>query len=261
MDGLESLWVRSWRLRSLLQEYNGEIPLNDFIEKYERIHSLEIWFTFLTGKMPESRLSWYKVKYSRYFIKMLLKSMGLYHLAKNLLMKHKPSFLLQYENVRNYGSNSLPEIIKPSAVINMILYDKNYGSNMARLAKAINVSLKEYEKEAYRQFRLTKEKLFEAIAQQERYKLILAYFRLADSIGHVFNNNRRKLFKAYIALDRLAYLVRREYDGAILILSDHGMTSEGEHSTRSFWSLNIRPLFIPRSIADLNKLVTEIVKM
>jgi len=259
MDGLEARWVKRWKLKNLLQEYHGEIPLTEFKERYGRIHSLEIWTTFLTGKMPEKALSWYEVRFSKPFVKKILKKMRLYNVVKDVLMKFKPSLFLKYENVKKHSSRTLPDIIKPSLTIDMILYD-NYEGNFRRLAKAINRGFKEYEEEVYRQFRNSEEKLLRTINLQERYKLILAYFRLADSIGHVFVKRKRKLFKAYLALDRLAYLVRKKYDGAILIISDHGMTEEGEHSMESFWSLNVKPPLIPKSIVDLNSLVLELAK-
>lgn len=257
MDGLEAKFVEKWKLRNLLQEYHGTISLNNFKEKYGRIHSLEIWTAFLTGKMPEKTLCWYKVRASVSFAKKILRYTKLYGIAKKIFVKYKPGVLVEYQSVKKYGLNALPDKIQPSATVDMILYDK-YGSKFRKLARAINKDLKEYEEESYRQFRERMNKLKKLISGQERYRLILAYFRLADNMGHVFSKHRKKVFQAYLALDRLAYLVRRRYRGVVLIMSDHGMNENGEHSMESFWSLNTKPPFTPRSIIELHDLVLKL---
>lgn len=54
-------------------------------------------------------------------------------------------------------------------------------------------------------------------------------------------------------------LIPLSKDYAILIVSDHGFDiKEHYHSQWGFWSLNIKPPFIPNKITDFKRLVLKI---
>lgn len=61
IDGLD--YRTALKLPSLRQEAHGVISLKEYMQRYGRVHSLEVWYSFLTGEMPRERLSWYSVNW------------------------------------------------------------------------------------------------------------------------------------------------------------------------------------------------------
>lgn len=68
----------------------------------------------------------------------------------------------------------------------------------------------------------------------------MAYFNLADAIGHLSFGVSTKMKKVYEELENLATKIRNADDFA-LIVSDHGMKAVGrygDHTKRGFYSAN-----------------------
>lgn len=110
------------------------------------------------------------------------------------------------------------------------------------LADAIRESINAYVKKVWEIHRYRKKIFLECLNKD--WKLLMAWFDLADLLGHVFiKKNPIKLFKGYVELNDIAKLARSKLaNTAILIVSDHGMKPrpKGNH----FYKLVIK-------IADL----------
>ncbi|OIO64092.1 hypothetical protein AUJ68_07200 [Candidatus Woesearchaeota archaeon CG1_02_57_44] len=79
--------------------------------------------------------------------------------------------------------------------------------------------------------------------------LIVAYFSLADTVGHVCFGDERRMRSVYAMLDELAGRIMALMPGPTLICSDHGMRAlgrYGDHSREGFWSTNTASLGRPR---------------
>lgn len=254
IDGLDHRLAREFRMRSLLQEYNGVIDLSEFQQRYGRVHSLEIWHTFLTGEMPPEKLSWVTPTRLLDYSKRVADLLGVRRAARRVALALGLSRIL----TREYKvPKALPDLVDGSRTIGMVLYDDVRGS-MGRLAKAIKKGVQEYEREAYLQFYGKRRAILALLA--EDFKLALAYIRLLDSIGHVYPRSKLKLMKAYSKVNSLVSAVRARFSGAVMVVSDHGMDHTGMHYPEAFWSLNTKPPFHPRRVADLHELVLKLVE-
>jgi predicted AlkP superfamily pyrophosphatase or phosphodiesterase len=72
------------------------------------------------------------------------------------------------------------------------------------------------------------------------YEIIMGYFSLADTIGHLSFGNKPKMRIIYKELDDLVVKAKQREDN-ILVVSDHGMEAIsrfGDHSNYGFWSLS-----------------------
>lgn len=108
----------------------------------------------------------------------------------------------------------------------------------------------------------------EALRESEEWKLFMAYFDLADLMGHVYIAKRPlRLMHAYLELDALARNLQAIVpDSLFLIVSDHGMkVSEdgvsGTHTDYAFWSLNVETDWSPSDFTDFYPKILEWVKM
>lgn len=252
IDGLDHRLVRKLRLRSLLQEYSGIIDLTEFQQRYGRVHSLEIWHTFLTGEMPPEKLSWVTPTRLLEYSKKIASILRVRKAARRIALTLGLSSIL----TREYRApRALPDLVDSSRTIGMILYDDTRRS-MRRLAKAMKRGIRAYEKEAYTQFYEKRKRILALLS--EDFKLALAYIRLLDNIGHIYPHSKLKLLKAYTLVNSLASIVRARFSGVVMVVSDHGMDSGGAHYPEAFWSLSTMPPIHPKSVADLHKLALKL---
>jgi len=78
-------------------------------------------------------------------------------------------------------------------------------------------------------------------------KLIMVYYHFTDELGHLspFRYNKNKILQLYSKAEEITMRFKQWFlkfgDDVVLVLSDHGMTEDGEHSNHGFYSLN-KPL-------------------
>jgi predicted AlkP superfamily pyrophosphatase or phosphodiesterase len=73
-----------------------------------------------------------------------------------------------------------------------------------------------------------------------KFDLLLGYFNIADSIGHLSFGITEKMNKIYKELDKLAQTLK-DSNESVLIISDHGMKAVGrygDHNPNGFYSYN-----------------------
>ena len=78
---------------------------------------------------------------------------------------------------------------------------------------------------------------------KKRYEIIMGYFSLVDTIGHLSFGIKPKMKIIYEELDNLVKLTKGRIKGKIIILSDHGMKAVGrfgDHANYGYWSCNLK---------------------
>lgn len=98
------------------------------------------------------------------------------------------------------------------------------------------------EKFIWKSFSSMRKRCFKAL--ESDWRLIMAYFRYADPLGHLFRSDLTKMWEGYNMADEIiADLKSRvnEEDTLLLVVSDHGMKPLGRygiHSDHAFYSTN-----------------------
>jgi len=226
LDGLDHELVSQRRLKGLLQAEHGEYPIEpDLCPKGAPLTPV-VYASLITGLRPEGHgiRSWFNEEgdiVSRDDIK-----------ARTLFDKIKPSIALF---VPGFNEDMMPSYLKA----------------------ACELGFKGYLKHIWRMYKRRRSAMFKAMRWP--WRLFMAWFCLADAIGHLCLVKRpHEVQRAYFELDRLARRVKAEIGEApLLIVSDHGMTiSEdgltGTHTDRGFYSLS-RPMGLkPKGVLDLH---------
>jgi hypothetical protein len=93
-------------------------------------------------------------------------------------------------------------------------------------------------------------------ALMEDHDFILAYFSLADVLGHLNFGDSGMMKIVYDDFNAIAASVR----GQLIVLSDHGMVNVGmfgDHSNYGFWSTAYRDLGNPK-ITSFGKIIADL---
>jgi len=264
LDGLEYEVVTKLKLHALLQSVYGYIDVG-----YLRtLLTPVIWTCFITGREHEEHgvYSWWR--FSRY--KLLDK---LAHWVRyNVPVIKSMSTAKLKRMLRIFGLRPRPtlredlhfptifDLIKPSVALFVPGYSeepwiRDYYS------EAFEKGVKEAEKAVWHVHECRKRKLLEELKKNSDWKLFMAWFDLADWIGHFYmGKSKLKIMKAYFELNRLAARVKKMVpkDTLFMIASDHGMELGGHHSPRAFYSFNIDPGWRPRKITEYFNFIVSI---
>ena len=122
------------------------------------------------------------------------------------------------------------------------------------------MKIEEYDALIFRNHKENKDELMASL--EEEYELVLAYFNLADMIGHLSFGLKAKMKVIYKELDSLASLVRKKCEN-LLIVSDHGMRPigrYGDHTNYGFWSFSEEVELKEPKITKLRSFVEDILK-
>jgi len=158
---------------------------------------------------------------------------------------------------------SLFDLIEPSIAIHVPGY--NYPTwARYKLAEALSSSIEEYARVAWGLYELEKRELINTLKRSTNWKLVMAWFGIADYLGHVyFRSNPSIIRQVYEDLNGFAQQVSKliPENTVLLIVSDHGMEAdpegEGRHSDHAFWSLNIDTEWQPKRFTDFFPKILE----
>jgi len=204
LDALDYNMVKKYDCKNLMQLESGQTDLAEF--KLER--TVVLWASFLTGRNMEEKIpletQWeFKLKLEDTFF---------------------PSF-------KTYRAVDVPAFS---------LKEKNHAEER-RLLKAYfdeKTIIEEYDDVVWKNHEENKEDFFDSIGC---FDIVMAYFDLADAIGHLSFGAPEKMERVYSELEKMAKEVKSSSDELILIISDHGMKAigrYGDHSRNGFYSLN-----------------------
>jgi len=206
LDGLEYDYVVEFNCKNLMQESFGKTDISEFSEP----RTVVIWSSFLAGKNLEERI----LKMGKNFWKFQLDpSETFFSKFKKWKAIDVPGFTYKYENHK-----------REREALKAYFEDK--------------ISVEEHDAIAFENHRENKEELFEALKKD--YEIVMGYFALADTIGHLSFGVKPKMKLIYKELDDIAKKVRKKVD-KVLIVSDHGMKAigrYGDHSNYGFWSFS-----------------------
>jgi hypothetical protein len=203
LDALDLEQVKKYGCKHLLQQEYGKTDLSDF----KQPRTVVLWASFLTGKNMEPKIplktQWeFKLKPEQTFLKFSNK----YKTIDLPAFSHKPSHTKERKLLKGYFEEKS--------------------------------TIEEYDKHVWKTHEENKTEFFEAL---NNFDLLLGYFNLADSIGHLSFGIEEKMTKVYQELDDLAKKVMESVEDTILIISDHGMKPigrYGDHNQNGFYSFN-----------------------
>ena len=202
LDALDLEQVKKFNCKHLLQKEYGKTDLSDF----KQPRTVVLWSSFLTGKNMEPQIpiktQWeFKVKPEQTF----LKYFKTYKTIDVPAFSHKPSHVNERELLKGYFEEK--------------------------------VTVEEFDELVWKIHEENKKEFFEALG---KFDLLMGYFNLADSIGHLSFGISEKMAKVYQELEQLAEKIK-DADDSVLIISDHGMKAigrYGDHNRNGFYSFN-----------------------
>lgn len=100
------------------------------------------------------------------------------------------------------------------------------------------ITVEEFEALVWKIHEENKKEIFASLG---KFDLVMGYFNLADSIGHLSFGISEKMKDVYEELEGLAKEVRNSSEDFVLTISDHGMKALGrfgDHSDNGFYSVN-----------------------
>ena len=264
LDGLEYNLVIQWKLRSIMQKTYGKLHISpNYYHKDENVpYTPIIWASFITGIPPERHGIKSIFTYGKFLDK--IRNMPVIRSIKGKRqifwrLGLKPRVV----NKKDLGKETLFERITPSVAVDVPAYNEPSEVNL-RLANAImKKGVKHYVNAVWKVYQNRKKRVFEKI--HEDWKLLMAYFKISDLLGHVYiAKSPEHLRRVYLELDRLVYELKTKLSDDILflIVSDHGMQPSddgvtGTHSKHAFWSLNIDTNWRPKDITDFYPKIIE----
>lgn len=225
LDGLEYEYVKEFNCKHLMQASFGKTDISEFTEP----RTIVIWSSFLAGKNLEEKILslgkedlWmFRVKPEETFFSSF----------KTWRAIDVPGFTHKYENHKRER-----ELLK------------------AFFKERTTVG--EYDKVAFENYKENKEEFFEVL--EDDYEIIMGYFALADTIGHLSFGLKNKMKIVYKELDNLVRKTEDNVDGKILIISDHGMKAIGrfgDHSSYGFWSTSCGTKLENPKITEFRKII------
>jgi hypothetical protein len=220
LDALDLCMVEKFNCENLMQLECGQTEISDFPLK----RTVALWSSFLAGKNLDAQIplktQWeFRLSSNDTFLKFFSK-----HLAIDVPgYSHKPSHAEERELLKGYFEQG--------------------------------TSVEEFDAFVWKLHEENKKEFFASFG---KYELLMGYFNLADSIGHLSFGMPEKMKSVYKELEGLAKEVRNSSEDFILIISDHGMTALGrfgDHSDNGFFSVNKKlGLVLPR-ITDFYDLI------
>ncbi len=223
LDALDKNLVEKFNCRNLMQKEYGRTDLS----KFNLARTVVLWSSFLTGKNMEKKIP---IKGQWKF--QLKKEETFFKFFKTFKTIDVPAFSLKQKN-HEKERKLLAEFFKNESALGIYnnLVWKNHNEN--------------------------KKDFFNSLG---KFDIIMAYFDLADAIGHLNFGNAKEMIKVYQELDVMVKQIRNIKD-LILIISDHGMEAIGgfgDHTKNGFYSANKKLGLTNPQITDFFNVIKQI---
>ncbi len=203
LDALDLNMIRNFKCKNLEQKEYGQTDISDFNEA----RTIVLWASFLTGKNMESRVP----------------------------LETQWEFKLDPEETFLKFCGSHKAIDVPS----LSFKQENHAEERKLLKEYFddNTTTEEYDAAVWKFHEENKKEFFDSVG---KFDLVMGYFNLADSIGHLSFGISEKMRSVYHELEGLAEETK-DSDDFILVISDHGMKPigrYGDHTKNGFYSAN-----------------------
>ncbi len=203
LDGLEYNCVLEFNCRNLMQEYYGKTDISMFKEP----RTVVIWSSFLAGENLEGEI-----------------------------LRHGDLWSYRLEPERTFFSK-----FERWKAIDVPGFTHKYEAHsfQRKLLKSFfdgEATIQEYDRAAFKHHIENKDEFMQAL--QQDLDILMGYFPLADTIGHLSFGVKTKMRIIYRELDSIAAEVRKA-GHKLLIVSDHGMKPVGrfgDHTGYGYWS-------------------------
>lgn len=289
IDGLEADLVKKWNLKGFMQKYYGVHDVISAKLPNDPIYTPLIWAAFLTGKpgylygfdfneILKRRIQLgYRIP--RVIAEIRMKLFGRRNLHLRPLFIKMGIFQTNgitnnaYEIERlpeNVFTDTLPTIAKKLGYRVWIKEFPSYNDQQrAKLRGAISSLVFGKDSDILRREEFLTEKLFnEATRSISSHDLVLYYTDLIDLANHrLYRPGDIKsmtiLASYYKKIEKLVTNTVKSFnDLAVMVVSDHGFDPvRQEHSDHGFWSLNIKPPRIPKTILDFKNIILELLDL
>jgi len=267
LDGLDYGLVKRWKLKSLLQKRHGvfEIGREYFHPTIGEPYTPIIWASIITGRKPQEHgvKDWWV--YGN-FLDRLKYLPIIRHIKGKRKLLRKMGLKPRVVSRCDVRCRTIFDVVKPSVAVYVPAYNDPTIFH-ERLSKVVAHGIDEYIREIWNVHEERKRAVFEALEENREWKLFMAYFDIADLLGHVCLVKRPlKLMKAYLELNKLAgKLQSLAPDSVFLIMTDHCMEPSddgvtGVHAKHAFWSLNIDIEWEPKDYTDYYHKILEWVR-
>lgn len=274
-DALDSRLVSRWRLGNLLQATNGTLKVGrDYFHEVAKMpFSPTIWTSFITGRSPSEHGVAYFFNYGNtlniardfFMSNMIGKRVGRFPLVQKLREYVRVRVNRRPVGAQDlHGLTTIAHVCRPSVVLGMPSCDDPFGLRLMVSRAVGKASTSDATSDIWKIHRTRANLVLHALRRNTDWKLFMAYFDLADLIGHIFLTKPRPLMKAYVELDWLAGLIKKELPPhtVFLVVSDHGMQVSpdgvgGVHSDTAFWSLNFDSQWAPNDFTDYYGKIVE----
>jgi hypothetical protein len=202
LDALDLEQVKKYNCKNLMQTECGKTDLSDFTQP----RTVVLWSSFLTGKNLEPQIplktQWeFKVEPEQTFLKFF----ETYKTIDVPAFSHKPSHVKERQLLKGFFEDT--------------------------------ATVEEFDEFVWRIHDENKKEFFEAVG---KFDLVMGYFNLADSIGHLSFGIPEKMAVVYQELEQMAEKIK-DVDETVLVISDHGMKAVGrfgDHNRNGFYSFN-----------------------
>jgi predicted AlkP superfamily pyrophosphatase or phosphodiesterase len=202
LDALDQEQVEKYNCKNLMQKEYGKTNISDF----KQARTVVLWASFLTGKNMEPQIplktQWeFKINVDQTFLKFFKK----YKAIDVPALSHKSSHIQERKLLKGYFEEKS--------------------------------TIDEYDNLVWKIHEENKKEFLNSVG---KFDLLLGYFNIADSIGHLSFGITEKMNKIYKELDKLAQTLK-DSNESVLIISDHGMKAVGrygDHNPNGFYSYN-----------------------
>jgi len=243
LDGLDYRYVERWRLKNLLQHSHGTYSVSEF--RQVKNLSLSVWATFITGKYHRFGNWWDKPALIKLADKIPISDRWKWRFAKLLGARIIDKRFLK--------APSLFDQVEGAIAVNVPVYNEQTRYHVRKL-DALHFHGVEAYKRVVKQNHV--ERLNETLdaIESSGWRLLMSWFDIADSLGHVTPLDSEEMYWVYRSLDGMVEVLKKKADECIcLIVSDHGMEWRGgfgEHTQMAFWSLNYETDWKPKRVVD-----------
>jgi len=204
LDGLEYNYVLEFNCKNLMQESFGKTDISIF----SMPKTVVIWSSFLAGKNLEAEI----LKQDLWSFQLKPED-TFFSRFKKWVAIDVPGFTFSKENH------------EPERAVLKGFFDKKN-------------TIDDYDKIAIENHRRNKEAFLRAL--DEDHEIVMGYFAIADTIGHLSFGVKSKMRIIYGELEDLVSKAKKK-GATVLVVSDHGMSAVGrfgDHSNYWFWSIN-----------------------
>lgn len=226
LDGLEYEYVKDFDCKNLMQENFGKTDISEFFEP----RTVVLWSSFLAGKNLEKRIL---------------------NFGKGLW-----KFRLQPQETFFKTFKKWKAIDVPGFTYRQIPHQLE--KKMLKEFFEGKTTIEAYDKLAFKNYGEVKKEFFDELKKD--YEILMVYFSLADTLGHLSFGLKVKMRLIYKELDKIAKNAKKVCE-KLLIVSDHGMKAVGrfgDHSNYGFWSSNFEICFKNPRITSFRKVIERI---